>query len=72
MPWFALDVKVGDAVKTGQVLARNDARAANQNLVSMYDPTSLRVTVSVPQSAALGLQKDAALRIQLPGPTANG
>jgi len=159
----ALDVKVGDAVKAGQVLARIDARAANQNtaaseaqvlaaraaldmatkdlerqkqlfqksyisqgaleraesqfkstqaevaaqlaqagatrtqsgffvvkasyagivsevpvalgdmampgraLVSMYDPTSLRVTVSVPQSVALGLQKDAAVRVQLPG-----
>jgi multidrug efflux system membrane fusion protein len=159
----ALDVKVGDSVKTGQVLARIDARAANQNtaasdaqvlaaraaldmaakdiarqkqlfqknyisqgaleraesqfkstqaqvaaqlaqagatrtqsgffvvtapyagvvsevpialgdmampgraLVSLYDPSSLRVTVSVPQSAALGLQKDAAVRIQLPG-----
>ena len=159
----ALDVKVGDAVKVGQVLARIDARAANQNtavsdaqvlaarasldmatkdlkrqeqlyqksyisqgaleraesqfkstqaqvaaqlaqagaartqsgffvvkapyagivsevpvslgdmalpgrpLVTLYDPTSLRVTVSVPQSAALGLQKDAAVRVQLPG-----
>ncbi len=159
----ALDVKVGDAVKVGQVLARIDARAANQStaasdaqvmaarasldmatkdlerqkqlfeksyisqgaleraesqfkstqaqvaaqlaqagatrtqsgffvvkapyagivsevpvslgdmatpgraLVSMYDPTRLRVTVSVPQSAALGLQKDAKVRIQLPG-----
>ena len=27
----ALDVEVGDAVKTGQVLARIDARAANQS-----------------------------------------
>ena len=159
----ALDVKVGDAIRTGQVLARIDARAANQNtaasdaqvlaarasldmatkdlerqkqlfqksyisqsaleraesqfkstqaqvaaqmaqagatrtqsgffvvkapyagivsevpvslgdmalpgrpLVTLYDPTSLRVTVSVPQSAALGLPKDAAVRIQLPG-----
>ncbi len=159
----ALDVKVGDAVKSGQVLARIDARAANQNtaasdaevaaaraslelatkdlqrqqqlfqksyisqsaleraesqfkatqaqvaaqlaqagatrtqsgffvvkapyagivsevpvalgdmampgrpLVSLYDPTRLRVTVWVPQSAVLGLQKDAAVRIQLPG-----
>jgi RND family efflux transporter MFP subunit len=159
----ALDVKVGDAVKTGQVLARIDARAANQNIVasdaqvmaaraslematkdferqkqlfrknyisqsaleraesqfkstqaqvaaqlaqagatrtqsgffvvkapyagivsevpvalgdmampgrpmvSLYDPTRLRVTVSVPQSAAVGLQKDAMVRIQLPG-----
>lgn len=159
----ALDVKVGDAVKAGQVLARIDARAADQNtaasdaqvmaarasldmatkdlerqqqlfqksyisqgaleraesqfkstqaqvaallaqasatrtqsgffvvkapyagivsevpvalgdmampgrpLVTLYDPARLRVTVSVPQSAALGLQKDAALRIQLPG-----
>ncbi len=163
----ALDVKVGDTVKTGQVLARIDARAANQNtaasdaqvmaaraslemaakdferqkqlfqknyisqgaleraesqfkstqaqvaaqlaqagatrtqsdffvvkapyagivsevpvalgdmampgrsLVSLYDPTSLRVTVSVPQSAAVGLQKDSAVRIQLPGLPAN-
>ncbi|MDL2338754.1 MAG: efflux RND transporter periplasmic adaptor subunit [Pseudomonadota bacterium] len=159
----ALDVKVGDAVKAGQVLARIDARAADQNtaasdaqvmaarasldmatkdlqrqkqlfqksyisqgaleraesqfksteaqvaallaqagatrtqsgffvvkapyagivsevpvglgdmampgrpLLTLYDPTSLRVTVSVPQSAALGLQKDAAVRVQLPG-----
>lgn len=159
----ALDVKVGDAVKVGQVLARIDARAANQNsaasdaqvlaarasldmatkdlerqkqlfqksyisqgaleraesqfkstqaqvaaqlaqagatrtqsgffvvkapyagivsevpvalgdmampgrpLVTLYDPSSLRVTVSVPQSDALGLQKDAVVRIQLPG-----
>lgn len=159
----ALDVKVGDAVKAGQVLARIDARAADQNtaasdaqvmaarasldmatkdlerqkqlfqksyisqgaleraesqfkstqaqvaaqlaqagatrtqsgffvvkapyagivsevpvslgdmampgraLVSMYDPTRLRVTVSVPQSAALGLQNDAKVRVQLPG-----
>ena len=159
----ALDVKVGDAIRAGQVLARIDARAANQNtaandaqvlaarasldmatkdlerqkqlfqksyisqsaleraesqfkltqaqvaaqmaqagatrtqsgffvvkapyagivsevpvslgdmalpgrpLVTLYDPTSLRVTVSVPQSAALGLPKDAAVRIQLPG-----
>ncbi len=95
----ALDVKVGDAVKTGQVLARIDARAAIQNtaasdaqamaarasldmaevpvalgdmampgrpLVTLYDSASLRVTVSVPQSAAVGLQKDAVLRIQLP------
>lgn len=159
----ALDVKVGDSVKPGQVLARIDARAANQNtaagdaqvlsaqasldvatkdlerqkqlfqksyisqgaleraesqfkstqaqvaaqlaqagatrtqsgffvvaapyagvvsevpvalgdmampgrpLVSLYDPSRLRVTVSVPQSVALGLQKDAAVRIQFPG-----
>ena len=159
----ALDVKVGDAVKAGQVLARIDARAADQNtaasdaqvvaarasldmatkdlerqkqlfqksyisqaaleraesqfrstqaqvaaqlaqagatrtqsgffvvkapyagivsevpvalgdlampgrpLLTLYDPASLRVTVSVPQSTALGLQKDAAVRIELPG-----
>ena len=31
----------------------------------------MRVTVSVPQSAALGLQKDAAVRIRLPGLPAN-
>ena len=159
----ALDVRVGDAVKTGQVLARIDARAADQNtaasdaqvmaarasldmatkdlerqkllfqknyisqgaleraesqfkstqaqvaaqlaqagatrtqtgffvikapyagivsevpvalgdmampgrpVLSMYDPTRLRVSVSVPQSAALGLRTDATVRIQLPG-----
>jgi RND family efflux transporter MFP subunit len=159
----ALDVKVGDAVKAGQVLARIDARAANQNtaasdaqvtaarasldmatndlerqkqlfqknfisqgaleraeaqfkstqaqvvaqlaqagatrtqsgffvvtapyagmvsevpvalgdmampgrpLVALYDPSKLRVTVWVPQSIALGLHKDAAVRIELPG-----
>lgn len=163
----ALDVKVGDAVKTGQVLARIDARAANQNtaasdaqvmavrasldmaskdlerqkqlfqksyisqgaleraesqfkstqaqvaaqlaqasatrtqsgffvvqapyagivsevpvalgdmampgrpLVTLYDSASLRVTVSVPQSATVGLQKDAVVRIQLPGQPAD-
>lgn len=159
----ALDVKVGDAVKAGQVLARIDARAADQNaaandaqvvaaralldvankdferqrqlfrehyisqaaldraesqfkstqaqvaaqgaqagaartqsgffvvrapyagivsevpvalgdmampgrpLLTVYDPTRLRVTVSVPQSATIGLQKDGVVKVQLPG-----
>ena len=48
-------------------IALGDMAMPGRALVSMYDPTSLRVTVSVPQSAALGLQKDAAVRIQLPG-----
>jgi RND family efflux transporter MFP subunit len=163
----ALDVKVGDAVRDGQVLARIDARAANQNsaasdaqvmagrasldmatkdferqkqlfqmsyisqgaleraesqfkstqaqvaaqlaqasamrtqsdffvvrapyaglvsevrvamgdmampgrpLVTLYDPTNLRVTVWVPQSAAASLPKDALVRIELPGQSAS-
>lgn len=48
-------------------VALGDMAMPGRALVSMYDPTSLRVTVSVPQSAALGLKKDAAVRIQLPG-----
>ena len=52
-------------------VALGDMAMPGRPLVSMYDPTSLRVTVSVPQSAALGLQKDAAVRIQLPGLPAN-
>lgn len=48
-------------------VALGDMAMPGRALVSMYDPTHLRVTVSVPQSAALGLQKDAAVRIQLPG-----
>jgi len=159
----ALDVKVGDAVKAGQVLARIDARAADQNaaasdaqvqaaraslematkdferqkqlfqksyisqaaleraesqfrstqaqvaaqlaqagatrtqsgffvvkapyagivsdvpvalgdmampgrpLLILYDPAALRVTVAVPQSAAVGLAANASVKVQFPG-----
>ena len=48
-------------------IALGDMALPGRPLVTLYDPTSLRVTVSVPQSAALGLQKDAVLRIELPG-----
>ena len=48
-------------------VAVGDMAMPGRPLVTLYDPTRLRVTVSVPQSAALGLQKDAAVRIQLPG-----
>ncbi len=44
-----------------------DMAMPGRALVTLYDPTSLRVTVSVPQSAAIGLPKDAAVKIQLPG-----
>ncbi len=48
-------------------VALGDMAMPGRPLVTLYDPTSLRVTVSVPQSAVAGLQKDAAVRIQLPG-----
>lgn len=48
-------------------VALGDMAMPGRPLVSLYDPTNLRVTVWVPQSAALGLQKDAAVSIQLPG-----
>ena len=48
-------------------VALGDMAMPGRPLVTLYDATSLRVTVSVPQSAAIGLQKDAAVRIQLPG-----
>jgi multidrug efflux pump subunit AcrA (membrane-fusion protein) len=36
-------------------------------LLTLYDPAALRVTVAIPQSAALGLAADAAIKLQLPG-----
>ena len=48
-------------------VALGDMAMPGRPLLTLYDPTSLRVTVSVPQSAAAGLQKNAAVRIQLPG-----
>ena len=48
-------------------VALGDMAMPGRALVTLYDPTSLRVTVSVPQSAAAGLQKDSAVKIQLPG-----
>jgi RND family efflux transporter MFP subunit len=48
-------------------IALGDMAMPGRPLVTIYDPTNLRVTVSVPQSVALGLNKDAAMRIQLPG-----
>lgn len=48
-------------------VALGDMAMPGRPLVMLYDPTRLRVTVSVPQSAALGLQKGVAVRIQLPG-----
>jgi membrane fusion protein, multidrug efflux system len=48
-------------------VALGDLAVPGRALVAMYDPTSLRVTVSLPQSAALTLPSDAAVRIQLPG-----
>lgn len=48
-------------------VALGDMAMPGRPLVTLYDPIHLRVTVSVPQSAALGLQRDAAVRIQLPG-----
>ena len=53
------------------LVALGDMAMPGRPLVSMYDSTSLRVTVSVFQSAALGQHKDAAVRTQLPGLPAN-
>ena len=48
-------------------IALGDMAMPGRPLLTLYDPTHLRVTVSVPQSAALALQKNAAVRVQLPG-----
>lgn len=43
-------------------VALGDMAMPGRPLVTLYDPASLRVTVSVPQSAALGLQKETIMR----------
>lgn len=48
-------------------IALGDMAMPGRPLLSLYDPTRLRVAVWVPQSAALGLPADAAVRVQLPG-----
>lgn len=44
-----------------------DMALPGRALVTLYDPAALRVTASVPQSVAAGLQAAAAPRVELPG-----
>jgi len=64
--FFAVKAPYAGIVSEVQV-ALGDMAMPGRPLVTLYDPTSLRVAVWVPQSAAAGLHKDAAVRIQLPG-----
>lgn len=44
-----------------------DMAAPGRPLLSMYDPSALRVTASLPQTALVGLQAGQPARIELPG-----
>lgn len=48
-------------------VALGDMAMPGRPLLTLYDPGALRVTVAVPQSAAVGLAADAPLKVQLPG-----
>jgi len=64
--FFVVQAPYGGIVSEVPV-ALGDMAMPGRPLVTLYDPASLRVTVSVPQSVAVGLQKDSVVRIQLPG-----
>ena len=48
-------------------IALGDMAMPGRPLLTLYDPAALRVTAAVPQSAAVGLAADAAIKVQLPG-----
>lgn len=48
-------------------VALGDMAMPGRPLLTLYDPAALRVTVAVPQSAAVGLAANAAIKVQLPG-----
>ena len=49
-----------------------DMAMPGRPLLTVYDPTALRVTAAVPQSVAARLPADPGLRIELPGPPSAG
>ena len=52
-------------------VALGDMALPGRALITLYDPTSLRVTASLPQSVALRTPADSAVRIELPGQPAD-
>ena len=48
-------------------VALGDMALPGRPLLTLYDPGALRVTVALPQSAAIGLAANAAIKVQLPG-----
>lgn len=48
-------------------VALGDMAMPGRPLLTLYDPAALRVTVAVPQSAAVGLASDASIKVQIPG-----
>ncbi|HEY8709784.1 MAG TPA: efflux RND transporter periplasmic adaptor subunit [Burkholderiaceae bacterium] len=48
-------------------VALGDMAMPGRPLLTLYDPAALRVTVSVPQSAAAGLAAQSAIKVELPG-----
>ena len=48
-------------------VALGDMAMPGRTLLTLYDPAALRVTVSVPESAAVGLAGNASIRVQFPG-----
>lgn len=47
-------------------VALGDMAMPGKPLLTVYDPAAMRVTATVPQSLASGLQRDVAIRVQLP------
>lgn len=52
-------------------IALGDMAMPGKPLLTLYDPTALRVTVAVPQSIAAGLAANASISVQLPDLGAN-
>lgn len=48
-------------------VALGDMAMPGRPLLTLYDPDALRVTVAVPQSVAVGLAANAAVKVQFPG-----
>jgi RND family efflux transporter MFP subunit len=52
---------------TEVLIERGDMAMPGRALITLFDPTALRVSAPVPESVVSSLKKDAAIRIELPG-----